>query len=320
MHQNLRVVHVLVGTVAVFLAGCAAPSSQAHRVEVVSADVPRFYAAIDHVGPTAETAELASAFKRDYFAPGSRGLASFVDARIGSADELARVVAARRTYYDAIRPALLAMASDPGVQDRVRAAFARLNEWLPEARFPTTHLLVGRMNSAGTVGEAGLLIGLEMFGRGPGVPTEALDRWSAMSIRDADELVFTIVHESIHTLQTGGRPRTLLEATIHEGVCDFLASKATGTTRQTPTYEYARANQAALWAEFEPAMHGTDWGDWLYAAPHDPSRPPDLAYALGAFICEAYWEKTPDKLVAAKTLLHSRSASDVLRASGYAPK
>lgn len=300
--------------------GCGARRATADRAEVFADDVPRFYAALDNAGPAADPATLGAALEREYIAVGSPGLVSFMDSRIGTAQELAKMVARRRAYYEAIRPALLAMASDPQVEVRVREAFARLNAWLPDARFPDAYLVVGRMNSAGTASDAGLLIGLEMFGRGPNVPTHELDRWASMTIRDADDLVFTIVHESIHPLQEGGKPRTLLEAAVHEGACDFLAAMATGTVRRTPTYEYARAHTGALWAEFTTAMHGTDCEDWLYASPRDAARPPDLAYALGAFICEAYWERTSDKQAAARTLLRCRLAGEMLTASGYAPK
>ncbi len=152
------------------------------------------------------------------------------------------------------------------------------------------------------------------------VRESALDPWAKLSIRKPTNLVFTIVHESIHTLQEGGQPRTLLEAAIHEGVCDFLAAKATGTAHSTPTYEYAQTHEAALWAEFSASMQSQEWGDWLYTAPSDPSRPPDLAYAIGAFICEAYWRTAPDKQAAVKTMLRSRNADEVLQASGYGPK
>ncbi len=177
MFPHQRLFYVLISIIVTLLTGCAAPRHRAEQARIVSEDVARFYTAINIAGPTADADTLASVLRREYVAVGSPGVSSFLGARIGSTDELARVVSDRRAYYNAIRPALIAMASDPTVQSNVRHAFSRLNDWLPGATFPITYLVVGRMNSAGTVGNAGLLIGLEMFGRGPEVPIQSLEHF-----------------------------------------------------------------------------------------------------------------------------------------------
>lgn len=315
----IRIVGQLVSAaICVSLAACSAPTHQAETVEVTGSDVPRFYAAVDRLSPSASADAVREALNDHYIAPGSPGLASFMDARIGSTTKLAELYAARRDYYQAIKPAMLALAADPAITAAVRAAFVRINQWIPEARFPETFLVIGRMNSAGTTGSAGLLIGLEMFGRTPDAPLDRLDRWARFALHTPDDLVFTIVHESIHTLQRSSNRRTLLEASIHEGMCDFIAGLATGTTRDSATYRYARANQAALWQEFTAAMRGTDWDGWLYSTPNDPNRPPDLGYAVGFLICEAFYARATDKAAAIRAMLELRDAEAFLAQSGYA--
>lgn len=301
------------------LAGCGSFRVPAERAHVRTEDVPRFYAALDSAGPDADLSALTRSLEQHYFGPGTPGLRDFLAARIGTPASLATTVREHMDYYQSIRPSVLRIASDQTLTLRVQESFKQLNQWLPDARFPPVYLLIGRMNSAGTVGNSGLLIGLEMFARTPESATAQLDRWASMSLRQPDELLFTIVHESIHTLQTGGNPRTLLEAAIHEGACDFLASLATGNLRNTLTYQHARAREAELWAEFSRVMHDGNWGDWLYTLPQDPNRPPDLAYAIGAFICEAFWQRASDPQAAARMLLDSRNAAEILRLSGYDP-
>lgn len=307
----------ILASFALLLAGCAAPTFTANQVEVRATDVSRFFAVVDALPANAKVGDVARALEDQYLAAGSEGLAGFVQERIGSAKELAERYVSRRAYYQQAKPTLLRLAADASVQTRVRAAFARINEWIPEARFPHTYLVVGRMNSAGTTGSAGLLIGIEMFGRTPDASFDSLNRWARFSLHVPEDLVHTIVHESIHTLQRGSDRHTLLEAAIHEGMCDFIASLATGTARDTLTYRYARANERALWLEFTAAMHKSDWDGWLYSTPSDTNRPPDLGYAVGYLICSAYYDQAADKAAAVRAMLELRDAEAFLKASRY---
>ena len=72
------------------------------------------------------------------------------------------MIAAHPDYYASLR------GVGEGVEDQraaFHAAFEALEALYPPAVFPDTYFLIGRMNSAGTLSDEGLLIGLDMHGR-----------------------------------------------------------------------------------------------------------------------------------------------------------
>ncbi len=297
--------------------GCSPDRFEATEARVIGDDVARFYSVVDSLRPDAQVSTIRRALDDGYIAGATPGVASFMNERIGSTAKLAEVYASNRAFYTRIRPTMLALSTDASVQARVRAAFGRINQWIPEARFPHAYLVIGRMSTGGTTGMAGLLIGLEVFSRTPDLDLSGYDRWTRESFKSPDSLVHTIVHEAVHTLQRSGPGASLLAAALHEGMCDFIATLATGRGMDNPTYRYARTHERGLWHEFSGAMRGGDRGDWLYRLPGDPSRPPDLGYAIGYLICERYYDGAADKPAAVRAMIDMRDAEEFLRASRY---
>jgi hypothetical protein len=279
---------------------------------IVTDDLPRFWQAFDEASRAGDEAGREAAFAR-YLAAGSPGLRQFDRLRIEGAAKLAKTVAAHPRYYASLRgqPARVAAFEAP-----IRASLRELKAIHPEAVFPDVYLLVGRMNSGGTLDDVGLLIGLEMHGREAGTPDEELGDWHRAVLKGLDGLPVIVAHELVHYQQRGQAGDSLLAASLNEGVADFIAERIAGRHINAHVHAWAEPRAAELWLEFQQHMHGSDYAGWLYGGTAD--RPADLGYWMGYRIARAYYERTPDKRAAIRAMLDIDDAQAFLDASGFA--
>jgi uncharacterized protein YjaZ len=128
-----------------------------------------------------------------------------------------------------------------------------------------------------------------------------------------------VAHELIHFQQPGpGLDPTLLEQSIHEGAADFVAELISGRHINDHVHVYALPREATLWTEFEPVMHGHDYGGWLYGGQSE-GRPADIGYFFGYQIARSYYEQAADKRSALRDILLVDDYGWLLAASGYDP-
>lgn len=291
----------------------AGPAADPRTARFITEDIPRFWQAWDAAGGPPDAATL----QRLYLGPGSPGLEDFTRLRIQDAERLARTVAAAADYYRALRPASLAIDAQ---LPAMRAAFVRLEAAYPAAVFPDVYFLIGRMNSGGTTSERALLIGVDMYGRGPGVPLDGLSAWHQAVIGASSDLPTIVAHELMHYQQA---PETgqadLLAASVREGMADWFAELISGRHINAAAHHWGLANECALWREFEPRMHGTEYDGFLYDGGRSRDRPADLGYFIGYRIVAAYMARARDPRVAYREVLGGLPARELLARSGYAP-
>lgn len=264
-------------------------------------DVDRFYAVYDTSGERPSADQL----RRLYIEAGSAGVREFVPNRIVSPEALAAAVVKNRTIYERARQCRAAL---PNVNRRMRAAYLAFQTALPEADLPDTTILIGRGNSGGTIGPSGVLIGLEVICNPTpgGVPLDV-------------RLTHLVAHELAHTQQAFFTGDTLLAAALNEGVAEFVGELTSGAVLNTEMFTKADARAAEIERAFAAEMTGTDTKRWLYNGPGTDAWPGDLAYWAGYRIAKSYYERTPDKRAAIRTMLKSTDAPAFLKASGWAP-
>lgn len=310
--------------VLMLLAG-SAPVAEAQTVtntdpdaaRLVTEDIPRFWAAYDASAAEDSADARAANYERLYLAPGSAGLRAFLESRIGDAGKLVATMDKHPRYYASLR------AHTDGVgryEAPIRVAMRRLAEIHPEAVFPDVYFLVGRMNSGGTISPAGLLIGLEMYGRYPQTPDAELGDWHRTVLRDMDGLPHIVAHELVHYQQKYEIPgeANLLQKSIYEGTADFLCELISGQHINPQVHAWAEPRAGALWLEFQAAMHGTSHEGWLYGAAPGSDRPADLGYWMGYRIARAYYDQATDKEQAVRDMLTIRDFDAFLARSGVA--
>lgn len=313
----LRIALVLLSALlpAVVLATSSNHDPDAARI--VTDDVARFWQAHDEAGALADAARRSEVHERRYLQPGSAGLQAFVRLRIGSSDQLAKTIAAHPRYYAALRTQTADLAAR---EPAIRAPWRRLAELVPEAVFPDVYLLVGRMNSGGTLTDTGLLVGLEMYGRGPDTPLDELGDWHRAVIGTMDMLPHIVAHELVHYQQRPGRVQqdTLLAAALREGSADFVAELISGRHINAHVHAWADPRAAQLWSEFERVMLGSELAPWLYGGTPVDGRPADLGYWIGYRLSKSFHQRANDKQAALRALLQIDDPLAFVKAAGGA--
>lgn len=293
-------------------------SPDPESARLVTEDMPRFWTAWDAAAQVEGAEARAAVFQQHYLDPGSAGLDAFTRLRIKNADWLVAAVDKHPRYYASLRGRMDQLEAR---KPEIRGMLTRMEALYPEAVFPDVYFLIGRMSSGGTVDRVGLLIGVEMFGRGDGVPLEELGDWHRAVVGEFDKLPVIVAHEWVHFQQDSqidGQP-TLLQAAIGEGVADFIAELGVGRHINPHVHAWAEPRAAELWDEFRGRMHGTDYSGWLYEGQAaDTERPADLGYWMGYRIARAYYTRAGDKTAAIRDMLDIEDFDAFLQASGVA--
>ncbi len=312
--QGVAIVIVVLATAACARSGL---SDTPEGVLIVVSDVERFWQAWD-AADGLEGEARADAFRRLYLEQGTPGLRDFIEARIGDAEKLVRVIDSRPRYYASLRRFNAEVA---GSAEPVREAFARFEEIYPDAVFPNVYIVMGRMNSAGTIGRSGLLVGVDMFGRAEGTPLDELDDWASSVLLPIDSLPYVIAHELIHYQQEWSSANPpLLEKVLREGGADFIAELISGRHMNQAIHDWALPREAEIWARFSKVMDEEDHDGWLYGGDRPEGWPADVGYFVGYRIAQAYYAQAEDKRVALKEILASPDVRGLLARSGYAQR
>ena len=327
MHRNLMLA-TLVG--AATACGGDEPTVVRHGDEnpdpaqavFVTSDIPRFWAAYDAGGSTG----LAAPFQSEYLSRASSGLATFIASRNVTATSLATMVRNFPRYFADIRPNTLRLAADAALIGRMRDGYVRMKEIYPTAVFPPVTFLIGRFSTGGTTTGAGMLVGLEFYALGSTTPVDELNQFQRDNVRPLDSLPIIVAHEHVHILQERARGifvrlnKNLLEQSLLEGSADFVGELVSHGNVNARLKEFGIPREAALWAEFQNAMHGTNISRWLYnQGSATPDRPGDLGYFIGYRIAEAYYNRMTDKRAAVRDIIEIRNADQFVTQSGYSP-
>jgi hypothetical protein len=296
--------------------------TDADQAVFVTSDIENFWRAYDAGGASGTT----SAFQTEYLDRASPGLRDFIASRNLTAASLSQMVRAYPRYFASIRANTLRLSSEATVLGRVRAGYGRLKEMYSAAVFPPVTFLIGRFSTGGTASQSGMLIGTEFFATGPSTPLDELGPFQRDNVKPLDSLPIIIAHEHVHILQaratgiTTPLNQTLLRHALLEGSADFIGELVSGGNLNARLRAYAIPREAALWAEFQSQMNGTDVSRWLYnQGSTTGDRPGDLGYFIGYRIAQAYYDRTSDKRAAVRAIIEITNAQQFLSASGYAP-
>jgi hypothetical protein len=284
------------------------------QVQLVTADIPRFWRAYDLAAR--DTAHAVELFQRAYFDQASPGLRDYFDLKIKSVPQFVANQRRKARYYRSIRALTLRVDS---LKPQILAGFVKLKELYPAARFPNVYFVIGRWTSGGTASNRGLLIGADMACQAPGVDERELTLWERHNLGTFAGLPSLVAHEHIHFLQKDGLDRSLLHAAIKEGMADFLAELATGRNFNARLQVYGLAHEPALWAAFTKEMGATNASNWIANDNQETAdKPADLGYFVGYRICQAYYARMADKKQAVHDMLNIRDYPAFLAQSGYA--
>jgi hypothetical protein len=275
----------------------AADLPPAVSLHLVTDDIPRFWAAFEHL----DDPDAVAAFDQLYLQPGTAGLRDFTGLRIKSAAALVKAVRSKRSYYSSVRAATLNLETSAATFQPAAQALAEL---YPGAVFPDITFVIGRMSTGGTTSDAGVLIGTELFTRGPDTPTHELDAWELAVNRPPAVLPFIVAHELVHVQQPEAVLQTLLAQCLREGAAKCLGEVISGGVITPEIHAYGLAHEAELWSRFDADKRGLSASAWLYQGVKAQGEPADLGYFVGAQICRAYMERARDQQQGAHDLIN----------------
>lgn len=292
--MNYKLILVLIFTIGFYsFSNCQENySSNPLDSKFVTEDVDRFWLAFNKMDVT-----NSNSFQ-EYIEKGSNGLKGFIEDRIINADSLYNMVISRKEDYLKSKNVLNTLKSK---RKRIRAIYAALKYWYPDAVFPPVYFVVGRFNSGGTVSETGIIIGTEM-------------------LKDLEGLSALVAHELIHFQQKSEEDLNLLSQSIMEGSADFIGELISGENINSTAFQYGEMHQEALCKEFVTLMKQKKYEDWLYGTSGKDERPNDLGYWMGYKITEAYFNKQKDKHQAIYSILYITDPYQFLKESGFLNK
>lgn len=257
--------------------------------QVITEDVTRFWQAFDHL----DAPDADRQVQRLYLDPGTAGLRAFTPGRIDSAENLVTTLRARRAFYESIRRVSLTAIHE--LAPSLAGLPERLRTLIPDAPDNDVFVVVGALNSGGTIGrqdgQTFAVVGLEFFCLGEATALDDLTPWERSVLRPPSALPGIITHELIHTMQpeVPGHVLNLLLYTLAEGAADYLAGLVGGDVIQPELHAYGLAHEDALKVRFvQDVCAGAGVDAWLYQGTQASREPADLGYFIGAQVMRAY--------------------------------
>ncbi|GAB2800819.1 hypothetical protein GCM10027275_53550 [Rhabdobacter roseus] len=280
-------------------------------------DIARFWRAYDAAKQQPE--QQKEIFKKYYFEPASEGMHDYLGMKVGSIDAFLKHHNERPRFYTALRPNTLRVEA---YKEDFYRAFQNLKALYPEAVFPDVYFIMGAFTSAGTVSDAGLLIGINQIAKTDEVPTDELSLWQKNNFQKLSSLPDIIAHELIHFQQDDMKSDTItLGYAIIEGMADFMGELISGRNSNARLDVWAKGREKEIWARFQKDMYHDRYSNWIGNGDQEtPDHPADQGYWVGYQICKAYYDNAADKKKAIHDMLHIQDYRAFLAQSQWEAK
>ncbi|WP_316832999.1 Ig-like domain-containing protein [Pedobacter aquatilis] len=253
-------------------------------VTLVATDVDNFWQAYDKIVTTRDTLAQLAYLQRLFLNKATPGQLAMIKARSYTEKDYLEAINQRQEYFMSIRQNTL-RTND--YSKAIETKVASLKKLYPSLKPAEIYYTVGAFRSGGTTVANMVLIGSEI----------------AMAEAHLDNLVFTNIHEYVHTQQKSTTCDNLLGQSVMEGVAEFVAEKATETKSTLSALGYGRQNIDKIKQLFAKQMFNIDYGFWLYSDAENLFGTRDLGYYVGYAIAESYYHKAKDKRKAIKELI-----------------
>ncbi|MHB8209428.1 DUF2268 domain-containing putative Zn-dependent protease [Mucilaginibacter sp.] len=310
-HNYLLLIFIISPTV--LFAQTPSCTTNPAQVRLITADIPRFWAAFDSC--KRDTINRIAILQR-YLDNGTFGLKKFNELSINGAQNLAHVVQKCQLYYQSVKANTYKVKT---LEPQIRKSLFKLKQIYPEAHFPNVYFLIGNLNAGGKPDSIGLLIGTEVMA------ADSNSNFKNLPLPFTKELLsfgiktipFTVAHELIHYQQVYlNSDLTLLGSAIKEGSADFVGELISGGNCNPVPFNYGEQHQKELWPQFKKEMNGNDFSNWLYNQ-STMDRPANLGYYIGYKISQAYYNQSKNKRQAVYDILNIKDFNSFLAKSGY---
>jgi len=291
-------------------------NAEPRKASLVTNDIHRFWQAYDLAQK--DTANRVAIYKKYYFDKASLGMQDYMGLKVSSIKAFVHHYDQHAEFYAAIRAnTLQADSLKPGIY----TCFEKLKEIYPQALFPDVYFVMGAFTSAGTVSDAGLLIGVNQVCKKDGVPLGELSLWEKNNFNPLQNLPGIISHELIHFQQDEllkSDDTTTLMPVLIEGMADFLGEMISGKNINQRLHTWAKGKEKRIWQAFLKDMNYNRYNNWIANANQEtPDNPADQGYWIGYQICRVYYMHATDKRQAIYDMLHFTNAREFLKKSKW---
>lgn len=249
---------------------------------------------------TVDSANRIQVFQTEYLDKGTAGLQNYAALRFEKAAGLVERIYNSQKFYTKFCETI-EKTDFAAIEKSAKQAIDKFLKLYPNAVVPDIYFLVGGLGNGSTLGEKGLLIGLDSY---------------LLCFEDKTKIVdieAVIAHELIHFNQSFLKDASLIEGNllaqiIKEGNADFIGELISGKVAYCilEAYQYGEKNLKALWADLQKDMEQKAATDkWLYN--EQPDRPASLGYFMGYKITKAYYDKAKNKKKAIHTILNLKA-------------
>lgn len=280
----------------------------------VTDDIPRFWEAVDSLKNVNNHTDSLRLIQTLYLDRMSNEGKKFIDIREYTAAEYLRTLHKYPNYFKALRTKTDKITASQTLLD---STFKKLKTAIPDYETPTVCFAIGCFRGGGTTKKDVILMGSEIALADSTMDFSEFKGNLRTTLAAGINLVNLVAHESIHCQQHHARNRSLLSITLQEGAANFLPALILRQRMDVSKDKYAMVHECELWQEFKTEINSDNLDKWLFNTSTIKNRPPDLGYFMGMRICEAYYNKQPDKAKAITTLLDRSKYMAVMEQSGY---
>jgi hypothetical protein len=279
--------------------------AQHQSVTVVTKDINNFWNAYDQITSTKDTSQQYRYLDRFFISKGTPGLKAMMAARAYTSKSYLNAIQTYPLYWNSIRKGTLKAKS---YAKEIMKNVEKLKVLYPSLRPAKIYFTVGAFRSGGTTMDSLVLIGSEIAMADSRAETKEFESTNPglatfLNTSPINTLVFTNVHEYVHTQQKTTVANNLLGQCVLEGVAEFLAEKATGKSSNLPALNYGKTNKTHIEKIFISEMFNASNGFWLYSNLENEFKVRDLGYYVGYAISEAYYNKSSNKVKAIKEMI-----------------
>lgn len=276
----------------------------AQQKNIITTDINNFWKAYDQIKATKDSATQLSIIQNSYINKATPGLTALMQVRNYTPQGFVNAINNYPNYWSSVRPNTLKVGD---YAKKIETAVASLNKLYP-LKPAKIYFSIGALRTGGTTLADKVLIGAEISMADDKTNTEELQKdfphlVSFFKTRPIDGMVFTNVHEYVHTQQKTTIGNTLLTQVVLEGVAELLAVKALKVSSPNPQIAFGKANDAKIKAAFEKEMFSSSVANWLYNSPNNQFKMRDLGYYVGYAICEQFYNLSKDKKTAIKEMI-----------------
>jgi len=279
--------------------------AQEHASDFITTDINNFWAAYDKIISTKDSAQQYAYLNQLFIDKGTPGLKAIMKARNYTGKSYIDAINSYPLFWNSVRANTL-KAKD--FADSIANSITKLKALYPDLKPAKIYFTIGAFRTGGTTTDKMVLIGSEIALADQNTVTNEFPQSlnglkTYIKSNPINIVVFTNVHEYVHTQQKTTNANNLLAQCVLEGVAEFMAVKATQKASTLPALSYGRTHNERITQLFESQLFNSSNGFWLYSDVKNEFDVRDLGYYVGYAICEKYYNKAKNKAQAIKDMI-----------------